>query len=242
MKRALVLLPLLLFAATCRSQPDPEASAALAEPAARACAVPEGLRPARPRTPPADEIVADATAAYHMLAVSWGPYWRETNRDGRGHPLTPHDRDVGWFLHGLWPNAADGPHPRYCSITAPRALTPAEVREHFCMMPSEALLQHEWAAHGTCGWDDPDAYFDQSAALWEALNLPVLPERTTAGAVRDAWAAANPRIRRDGIHLATTEDGRLREVRLCYDLSFEPSACPRGLGAPDHVRLTVQPR
>ena len=118
----------------------------------------------------------------------------------------------------------------------------AEVREHFCMMPSEALLQHEWAAHGTCGWDDPDAYFDQSADLWSALTLPEPSPRTTAGALRDAWVQANPHLRRDGVYLATTDDGRLREVRLCYGLDYAPTACPRGLGAPDHAALTVQPR
>lgn len=240
MLRAAALILTVTLLAACRPPLEPAADAPPA--AVQTCDLPDGLRPARPRTPPADEIVADAEVAYYMLAVAWGPYWRETNRDGRGHALTPRDRDVGFFLHGLWPNAADGDHPRYCSVTAARALTEAEMREHFCMMPSESLLQHEWAAHGTCGWDDPDAYFDQSADLWSALTPPQLPERTTARAIRNAWAAANPHIRRDGIYLAATDDDRLREVRLCYDLAFQPSACPRGLGVPDRVRLTVQRR
>lgn len=240
MKRAAALLPLILLFAACRPEPGPAETAVT--PAVQSCDLPDRLRPARPERPPPDEVVADAEVAYYMLAVAWGPYWRETNRDGRGYPLTPQDRDTGFFLHGLWPNAADGEHPRYCSVRTARALTEAEVREHFCMMPSEALLQHEWAAHGTCGWDDPDAYFDRSAELWGALTPPDLPERTTAGAIRDAFAAANPHIRRDGIYLATTDDDRLREVRLCYDLDFRPASCPRGLGAPDRVRLTVQRR
>jgi ribonuclease T2 len=241
MNRALPLIPLILLAAACRSQPETPPPAALT-PAVQTCAVPDRLRPAGPETPEADEIVADAEVAYYMLAVAWGPYWQEGNRDGRGYALTPQDRDVGYFLHGLWPNAAEGDHPRYCSVAPARAMTEAEVREHFCMMPSEALLQHEWAAHGTCGWDDPDAYFDQSADLWSALTLPEPSPRTTAGALRDAWVQANPHLRRDGVYLATTDDGRLREVRLCYDLDYAPTACPRGLGAPDHAALTVQPR
>lgn len=238
MKRALALLFLLLVAA-CRSQP--EASDTAPAPAG-ACAVPDRLRPAAPETPDADEIVPDAEVAYYMLAVAWGPHWQEGNRDGRGYALTPQDRETGWFLHGLWPNAAEGDHPRYCSITPARAMTEAEVREHFCMMPSESLLQHEWAAHGTCGWDDPDAYFDQSAELWNALSLPEPGARTTGGALRDAWVQANPHLRREGIYLAVTDDGRLREVRLCYGLDYAPGACPRGLGAPDHAALTVRRR
>ena len=78
--------------------------------------------------------------------------------------------------------------------------------------------------------------------MWRALTLPEPPSRTTAGALRDAWVQANPHLRRDGVYLAATDDGRLREVRLCYDLDYAPSACPRGLGAPDHAALTVQPR
>ena len=241
MTRALPLISLLLLTAACRSQPEASPPVATA-PAAQGCAVPDRLRPAGPETPDTDEMVADAEIAYYMLAVAWGPNWREGNRDGRGYALTPQNREVGWFLHGLWPNAAEGDHPRYCSSTPARAMTEAEVREHFCMTPSEALLQHEWAAHGTCGWDDPDAYFDQSAELWSALNLPEPDARTTAGALRDAWVRANPHLRRDGIYLATTDDGRLREVRLCYDLDYAPIACPRGLGAPDPMTLAVQPR
>ena len=241
MTRALPLISLLLLTAACRSQPEASPPVATA-PAAQGCAVPDRLRPAGPETPDTDEMVADAEIAYYMLAVAWGPNWREGNRDGRGYALTPQNREVGWFLHGLWPNAAEGEHPRYCSSTPARAMTEAEVREHFCMTPSEALLQHEWAAHGTCGWDDPDAYFDQSAELWSALNLPEPDARTTAGALRDAWVRAKPHLRRDGIYLATTDDGRLREVRLCYDLDYAPGACPRGLGAPDPMTLAVQPR
>lgn len=242
MTRIFALIPLILLAVACRSPsetaraPEPSASAAAT------CALPEHLRLAGPEVPPADEIVADAQVAYHMLAVAWGPQWAASNRDGRGYALTPQDRDVGYFLHGLWPNAADGDHPRYCSVTPARAMTEAQVREHFCMIPSEALLQHEWAAHGTCGWDDPDAYFDQAAELWNALALPDPPRRTTAGALRDAWMSANPHLRRGGIYVATTDDGRLREVRLCYDRRYRPMDCPRGLGARDDARLTVQPR
>lgn len=240
MKRTLPLV-LILALTACRSQPEPQAGPA-PDLATAACAVPARLRPAEPETPEADEIVADAEVAYYMLAVAWGPYWRETNRDGRGYALTPQDRDVGYFVHGLWPNAANGDHPRYCSVTPARAMTEAEVREHFCMIPSEHLLQHEWAAHGTCGWDDPDAYFDQSAELWNALTPPTSSEHTTAGAIRDAWVHANPHLRREGVYLATTDEGRLREVRLCYDLAYEPAACQRGLGAPDEARVIVQPR
>jgi len=41
------------------------------------------------------------------------------------------------------------------------------------MTPSPSLQQHEWAAHGTCGWDSPEAYFAQAARMWDG-HLPAL--------------------------------------------------------------------
>ena len=130
MNRALPLIPLLLLAAACRSQPEPPPETLT--PAAQACALPDRITPAGPEAPDPDEVVADAEVAYYMLAVAWGPYWQEGNRDGRGYALTPQDREVGWFLHGLWPNAAEGDHPRYCSVT------PALI--HYILLVSGACI------------------------------------------------------------------------------------------------------
>ena len=64
----------------------------------------------------------------------------------------------------------------------------------------------------------------------------------TAGQLRDAFATANPGLPRDAVYIAVASGNRLREVRVCHDLEFEPAACPSGgLGAPDRVVLTVEP-
>ena len=128
------------------------------------------------------------------------------------------------------------------SITPP--LSPATLRASYCMTPSPRLLQREWAAHGTCGWDSPEAYFEQAARMWNGLNKPdleAIPEaRLTAGAIRDAFVAANPGLPREGVFIATT-DGWFREARLCYSKAYQPMRCPRGLGAPDRERLKLAP-
>ena len=56
MNRALALIPLILFAAACRSQPEVSPPVA-ATPAAQVCAVPDRLTPVGPETPDADEIL-----------------------------------------------------------------------------------------------------------------------------------------------------------------------------------------
>ncbi|RYF93767.1 MAG: hypothetical protein EON95_07725 [Caulobacteraceae bacterium] len=119
----------------------------------------------------------------------------------------------------------------------------ATVAKTFCMIPSARLQQHEWAAHGVCGWDSPEAYFGQASALWHALRKPDLTTETlTAGALRDAFAAANPGLPREAVSIATGPEGQLREARLCHDLAFKPVACAaRARGAPDDAVLTITP-
>jgi len=216
------------------------APAKVAETAAPACAIPADITPAPAYTPPAAEIVADEPTAFYMLSLTWAPEdCRETAEDP-GFRVQCRANAFGFVLHGLWPNGAAKRHPRYCA-PAP-AISPATVRKHACMTPSTTMLQHEWAAHGTCGWTDPEAYFAQAARLWNGLNRPDLPGGpTTAGAVRDAFAAANPWIARDGVYIKATE-GRLVDVRLCYDLQYRPMACKGSLGPADGAALTVEPR
>jgi len=207
------------------------------------CAVPADLRPARPYTPPADEVVRDVPTAFNMLAVSWSP---QACRSGKDYPDADHqcrDNRFGLTLHGLWPNGGGDRHPRYCKPVS--SIPVATVRANFCMTPSPSLQQHEWAAHGACGWDSPEAYFAQAATLWNGLNKPDLEAipaaRLTAGAIRDAFVAANPGLHREGVFIATT-DGWFREARLCYSTDYRPMRCPRGRGAPDHERLKLAPR
>ncbi|WP_339914764.1 ribonuclease T2 [uncultured Brevundimonas sp.] len=233
-------LALLLGLAACGSA-NPPAPAAVAGTAV--CDIPDSLTPARPYAPPADEVVRDVDTAYHLLAISWSPQACRSGKDYPDPALQCRDNRFGLTLHGLWPNGPASRHPRYCG-PAP-ALQPETVRANFCMTPSPRLQQHEWAAHGTCGWSSPEAYFSQAAALWNDLNRPDLEaipaDRLTAGAVRDAFVAANPGLPRGAITVVTADDDWLREVRLCYSTAFEPTRCPRGTGVPDRHRIRLAP-
>lgn len=205
------------------------------------CAVPAQVTPAPAYDPPADEIVADEPTAFYMLALTWAPEDCRANGDTPGYEIQCRDNDFGFVLHGLWPNGAARRHPRYCG-PAP-AIRPATVRKHACMTPSTVMQQHEWAAHGTCGWTTPEAYFDQAATLWNAVKAPApLGPTMTAGDLRDAFVAANPWMKREGIYIKTVEGGRLMDVRLCYDLAYSPTACKGSLGAGDDAVLTIEPR
>ncbi|WP_312162566.1 ribonuclease T2 family protein [Phenylobacterium sp.] len=208
----------------------------------QACTAPARIAPARSAPPPPAEIVRDVPIAAYMLALTWSPEWCRTRHNAPDAQFQCRQNHLGFVVHGLWPNGRGKRHPRYCA-PAP-ALSAATVRKHYCMTPSADLQQHEWAAHGACGWRTPEAYFDRAQALWAAIDAPDLafpPGRTvTAGDVRDAFLARNPRLRRSGIFLKVGDGNRLMEARLCYDLQFRPAACPGGLGAPDQARIRVQ--
>jgi ribonuclease T2 len=217
------------------------AALAAATPAmAEVCRLPDTIRPA-PRLAPPDNEISRTEADHHLLSMSWSPEWCRQHRSGQADRLQCRDNRFGFVLHGLWPSAARGAHPRYCA--AAPSLDAATVRRHLCMTPSTELLQHEWAAHGTCGWSSAAAYFDQAAALWNALQKPDLTRASmTAGEVRDAFIAANPGLAREALFVRVTSGNRLQEVGVCYDLNFRVAACPRGLGTPDTITIRITPR
>jgi ribonuclease T2 len=221
------------------------AALAFAAPAAAApgCRLPNGLAPAPAYDPPADQVQTGVTLAYYLLAITWTPEWRRMNgkTPAFSPELDPAPRPQGFALHGLWPNGAAPPYPRYCRPVGP--IPAAVVRDMYCRTPSAQLLQHEWEAHGACAWDTPSAYFRQAAKLYDRVKLPKIEGRPalTAGALRAAFVAGNPWLRPEAVFVAADRDHLLSEVRLCFDLAYKSAACPGGTGAADDERLVLTP-
>lgn len=222
-------------------------AAAVAAPTEQ-CILPATIAAPRLQTPDPDEIVRGVPATYQMLAMTWSPEWCRTRSDRRSERLQCVDNSFGWVLHGLWPSAQSAPHPRFCKPAT--RLTAAQVRQNLCLTPSADLLQHEWAAHGACAWDDPAAYLQAAASVWGRLERPdpaalaTGPAPVTAGDIRTAFVAANPTLPRQAVAIGLTDDKRLLEVRICYNLGLDrPQPCPSGSrGAGDKIKITVTPR
>lgn len=232
--RLLSIMGLALICAACAAEPT-------ASPSPAQCRLPTVLTPAPERQAPAHEVSRGVPTAYYLLALSWSPEWCRGRGDDPDNALQCRQNDFGFVVHGLWPSGTGGRHPRFCAAAPP--LDVATLRRSLCMTPSPELLQHEWAAHGTCGWESPAAYFAQAAALWDAIEPPELAGRSmTAGQVRDTFVHANPQLFRDAIQVRVGGGNRLREVAVCYSQSFRPIACPSGGGTPDRVTVRVTPR
>lgn len=211
--------------------------------AAPACSPPADLAPAPALTPQASEVVSGVTIAHYLLAISWTPQWCRTIGEKGTEQKIECDRPLGFTLHGLWPNGEAPPYPRYCRPVGP--LDISMVRHMYCRTPSAELLQHEWQAHGACAWPDARAYFAQAARLYDKVAVPrledIAPGQLTAGTIRARFMARNPAFKREDIFVAATRSDHFTEVRLCYDLKYQPGACPGGNGVPDGAHLQLAP-
>ncbi len=107
---------------------------------------------------------------------------------------------MGFAVHGLWPEAAQGKSPESCGPAGRVAKN--VVRLALLYMPSANLIQHEWAAHGTCtGLSAADYFFDVIQAR-TAVQIPVqmtsieFRSPRARGRSRSSSPVSTPRFRR----------------------------------------------
>ena len=203
--------------------------------------MPRTLDPVRPVTP--DGPVRRSPVAGYTLAASWSPDWCKMSGDSTSLQCSKRYGRFGFVLHGLWPEAARGGAPQWCSTTPqPR---PQTLSQHLCMTPSPSLLAHEWAKHGSCMAKTPATYFKVSAILWNSLRWPDADhlsrqKELTAGDFREAFLALNAGWRRDAIGIQLSRQGWLREVYLCYGKDFRPARCAnRQFGPRDTTPMKI---
>ena len=223
-----------MLLAACEQGPQPAATAAQ-------CYVPDELAAAEIATPP--DNIPDAPATGHVLALSWSPEFCRFRGDAEEHRGQCQDNRFGFILHGLWPQAGAGPHPRSCTRAEP--VGEDVLRAHYCMTPSAELMQHEWAAHGSCGWEEPGDYYADAAMLWDEYRRPDLywlsrRDGLTAGDVREAFARANIGLSVEAVGIKANARGWLQEVFLCMDLDYRPRACAAAeLGVLSNASLNI---
>ena len=168
----------------------------------------------------------------YTLALSWSPqYCRFREQGGRDQrQCSGRNGRFGFVVHGLWPEGRGGDWPQWCPVR--RALTPREMSRNLCMTPSQSLLAHEWAKHGSCMSYRPESYFRITRILWNSFAWPdydrlARRDELTAGEVREAFARANPGWDEHHIGLKLDSRGWLEEMRLCYGKDFMPVRCDR---------------
>jgi len=181
----------------------------------------------------------------YTMALSWSPEFCKPRKDQRGHATQCSGRNgrFGLVVHGLWPNGSNGSWPQWCTVR--NLLTPQEVRQNMCMMPSARLAARQWAKHGSCMVKKPETYFKVTRILWDSYRIPDYDrisreDNLTAGRIREAFATANPGIPASAIGVKLNSRGWLQELRICYAKNFRPTRCNSGrFGARNGVKAKI---
>jgi ribonuclease T2 len=159
---------------------------------------------------------------YWLVALSWTPSWCAAEGEGGEGQCDPR-RDLGFTLHGLWPQYEEG-WPEDCASAA-RDPSRRETAAMGDIMGSGGLAWYQWKKHGRCSGLGARDYFALSRRVYGGLELPrPAGGRATAEAIEAAFRTANPGLPEDGV-IVTCRDRALQEVRVCLSRDLEPRTC-----------------
>jgi len=190
------------------------------------CRLPQRIDPVPPVQP--DGPVIRTPISGYTLAVSWSPEF--CHNDHSSLQCSGRNGRFGFVRHGLWPESNSGQAPQWCSLT-PRPSADL-IRRTLCTTPVPWLIEHEWAKHGSCMSKTPEAYYRVSNILWNSLRWPDADRLSrqdglTAGDFREAFVAQNSDWRSSQVGILLSNNGWLKELRLCYGRNFMPTDCDR---------------
>lgn len=174
-----------------------------------------------------EEARFDETAPFdfYVLSLSWSPSYCAAKGGNADPQQCDGDRDLGFVVHGLWPQFEDG-WPEYCDDDA-RNPSREEIDAIDDVIPSDGLIRHQWRKHGTCTGLSVDSYFDTTRLAFDKVSLPELDQRrVSADDVRAAFVELNAGLPADGLAV-TCDGGLLREVRICMTIGLDFRACPQ---------------
>ena len=206
------------------------------------CTIPQSIPVGRAIFPPPGATVLVPLTG-HVLSLSWSPQFCKAHGDEKKNaPQCGGSSRFGFILHGLWPDGEGQKNPQWCKRVA--AVSQDVLRANFCATPSTALMQYEWAKHGSCIESDAGRYFRAANLLYTSLKFPDMDALSRAqpdvGAFTAAFIAANPGLTAEMVRVDVTQLGWLEEVRLCLGKDYHPKVCPRdigGAGAGTKIRI-----
>jgi ribonuclease T2 len=166
----------------------------------------------------------------YVLSLSWAPEFCALPATARANPeeCAP-GRAIGFVLHGLRPESADGKSTAACGAAKP--VSRAVVKMMLRYMLTAARIQQEWAAHGVCTGLSSADYFGSVLEARTAVQIPVqitsLENAITESPeqIETQFAQANPAFPKSAFR-TSCRGGALEEMRVCFDKTLKPQACP----------------
>jgi ribonuclease T2 len=163
---------------------------------------------------------------YYVLSLSWSPTWCALEGEARNSPQC--DRDLGWVLHGLWPQYERG-YPSYCNTTA-RDPSKRETAAMEDIMGTDGAAWYQWKKHGRCAGLSPQQYLETAREAYAKITRPEVFRKLTkdvklpAALIEEAFMTENAGLDKNEITV-TCKDRRIQEVRICLTKELEPRTC-----------------
>jgi ribonuclease T2 len=200
-----------------------------------------GARPPRKKTGTGGE----PSFAYYLLTLSYAPDFCAQTTGVKDPRECGPGRHVGFVVHGLWPQADSGRGPENCGPASP--VSQEIVRLTLNYIPTESLIQHEWASHGTCTGLSSGDYFSLIRRARDSVTIPVelkAPSRElrlSPAEIAAKLAAANPSYPQGAFRVSCYRDGALQEVRICLNKDLSPRVCGSAAGSCAERTLLLKP-
>lgn len=181
---------------------------------------------------------------YYLLTLSWAPDFCAFGNGQKDPRECGSGRHVGFVVHGLWPQSEQGRGPERCGPARP--VSQSILNATLSYIPTESLIQHEWANHGTCSGLSAADYFAMLRKARDAVKLPrelIAPtqkQQLSPSQIEAEFAAANPRYPA-GAFRATCQNSALQEVRICVNKDLSPRACSESAGHCNMSTMAVLP-
>jgi ribonuclease T2 len=182
---------------------------------------------------------------YYLLSLSYAPDFCAQPAGVKDPRECGAGRRAGFVVHGLWPQAESGRGPERCEPASPVAQDIVRIMLNY--IPTESLIQHEWANHGTCTGLSVADYFAavrkarDSVTIPNDLKQPAQQLELTAAQTEAKLAAANPGFPKSAFRVSCYRDDELQEARICFNKDLSPRACGPGAGTCAAGSVRIRP-
>lgn len=182
--------------------------------------------------------------SYYLLVMSYAPDFCAQPQGKKDPQECGTGRHISFVVHGLWPQGENSRGPENCGPASP---VPKEViRATLKYIPTESLIQHEWAAHGTCSGLSAADYFGTLAKARDSVTLPpdLAPSQQMqlgTSEIESKLAAANPSFPKEAFRVSCYNDRELQEIRVCLNKDLSPRGCGPSAGQCSASTVTLLP-
>ena len=183
--------------------------------------------------------------SYYLLVLSYAPDFCNQAQGNKDPRECGTGRHIGFVVHGLWPQGETGRGPENCGPASP--VSQAIIQATLNYIPTESLIQHEWATHGTCSGLSTADYFAtvrkarDSVILPADLNQPSQRLQFSPSQLESNVAATNPSFPKTAFRTSCYKDRELQEVRVCLNKDLSPRACGPSAGECTASNVTLLP-